>query len=220
VSGEARIPARWLIAPVLLIVVNAIALNAGSASVSRNGLYRPSVLVSAALSAVILGGYALLAARLAHVDLRAALALDPPAGVRRAARLVVLAVVVISLTGIALEPLLHGDREQGLTPTRMPHGGEWLTLAVALVLLGMLVPLCEELLFRGLGFAAVPRFAVPVTATAFAIAHGLPALLPAVFVAGLALGELRRRTGSLWPGVAAHATVNVLGILVALLTAG
>jgi membrane protease YdiL (CAAX protease family) len=80
--------------------------------------------------------------------------------------------------------------------------------------------LCEELLFRGLGFAAVQRFAVPVTATAFAIAHGLPALLPPVFVAGLALGELRRRTGSLWPGVAAHAAVNLLGILVALLTAG
>jgi uncharacterized protein len=127
---------------------------------------------------------------------------------------------VISVTGIALEPLLHGDRRQGLTPTRMPHGHEWLTLAIALVLLGLLVPLCEELLFRGLGFAAVHRFAVPVTATAFAIAHGLPALLPPVFVAGLALGELRRRTGSLWPGVAAHASVNLLGILAALLTTG
>jgi membrane protease YdiL (CAAX protease family) len=220
VKGEASVPARWLIPPVLLIVLNAIALNTGSSSVSRNGLYRPSVLVSAAISAAVLGGYALLAARLAHVDARTALALDPPAGVRRAARLVVLAVVVISLTGIALEPLLHGDRRQGLTPTRMPHGREWLTLAIALVLLGLLVPLCEELLFRGLGFAAVHRFAVPLTATAFAIAHGLPALLPPVFVAGLALGELRRRTGSLWPGVAAHATVNLLGIVVALLAAG
>jgi membrane protease YdiL (CAAX protease family) len=220
VNGAVRIPARWLIPPVLLIVANAIALNVGDTSAPRNGLYQPSVLVSGAVSAAALGGYALLAAWLSHVDVRAALALDPPAGVRQAARLVVAAVVVISLTGIALEPLLHGDRKQGLTPTRLPHGGEWLTLAVGLVLLGMLVPLCEELLFRGLGFAAVQRFAVPVTATAFAIAHGLPALLPPVFVAGLALGELRRRTGSLWPGVAAHATVNVLGILAALLMAG
>jgi membrane protease YdiL (CAAX protease family) len=220
VSGEERIPAWWLILPVLLIVLNAIALNASSSTVSRNGIYQASVLISAAVSAFLLGGYALLAARLAHVDTRAALALEPPASMRHAARLVVLAVVVISLTGIALEPLLHGDREQGLTPTRLPHGREWLAVAVALVLLGMLVPLAEELLFRGLGFAAVPRFAVPVTATAFAIAHGLPALLPPVFVAGLALGELRRRTGSLWPGVAAHVTVNVLGIVAALLTAG
>ncbi|MDX6547708.1 MAG: protease family protein [Gaiellales bacterium] len=219
-SREASIPPWWLILPVLLIVGNAIALNASSSTASRNGIYQASVLISGVVTAFLMGGYVLLAARLSHVDARAALALDPPANLRRAGGLVVLAIVVITLTGLALEPLLHGDRKQGLTPTRLPHGGEWLALAVALVLLGMLVPLAEELLFRGLGFAAVQRFAVPVTATAFAIAHGLPALLPPVFVAGLALGELRRRTGSLWPGVAAHATVNVLGILAALLAAG
>ena len=81
------------------------------------------------------------------------------------------------------------------------------------------MPLCEELLFRGLGFAAISRYAVPITATAFAIAHGLPELLPPVFVAGLVLGELRRRTGSLWPGVCAHAAVNLIGIVAAVLTA-
>ena len=48
--------------------------------------------------------------------------------------------------------------------------------------------------------AQCERFAVPVTATAFAIAHGLPELLPPVFVAGLVLGELRRRTGYVLQG--------------------
>jgi uncharacterized protein len=219
VSDGARVSGRWLIPPAALLLLNAIAVNTTTSDTTRNGVYRPAVVVTAVISAAILGGYALLAVRLSHADRRHALALRRPADLRRAAKLVAVAVVVIALAGIALEPFLHGDRSQGLTPTRTPQGAEWITLGAALVALGLFVPLCEELLFRGLGFAALHRYAVPVTATAFAIAHGLPELLPPVFVAGLMLGELRRRTGSLWPGVAAHASVNLIGILAAVLAA-
>jgi membrane protease YdiL (CAAX protease family) len=219
-TNHARIPARWLIPPAAVLALNAYLVNSNHTHAPRNGVYLASIVVSGLISALVMGGYALLAARLSGADPVAALALRAPAAPRRAAAQVAGAVAVIALTGIALEPLLHGDRAQGLTPTRSPHGREWLTLAAALLVLGLLVPLCEELLFRGLGFAAVNRFAVPITATAFALAHGLPALLPPVFVAGLVLGELRRRTSSLWPGVAAHATVNLLGIVAAVLTAG
>jgi membrane protease YdiL (CAAX protease family) len=219
VSDPARISARWLIPPALLLVLNAIAVNTAAADTTRNGVYRPAVVATAIVSAAILAGYALLAVRLSHADPRRALALVRPPQIGRAARLVAATVVVIAVVGIALEPFLHGDRSQGLTPDRTPQGGEWLTLAAALLALGLFVPLCEELLFRGLGFAAIGRYAVPATATAFAIAHGLPELLPPAFVAGLALGELRRRTGSLWPGVFAHAAVNLIGIVAALLSA-
>jgi uncharacterized protein len=218
-SDPARVPARWLIPPAVLLVLNAIAVNTAAADTTRNGVYRPAVVITGVISAAILGGYALLAVRLSHADRRLALALVRPTEIGRAARMVAAAVVVIAAVGLALEPFLHGDRSQGLTPNRTPHGVEWLTLAAALVALGLFVPLCEELLFRGLGFAAIERFAVPVTATAFAVAHGLPELLPPVFVAGLVLGELRRRTGSLWPGVAAHSAVNLIGIVAAVLAA-
>jgi membrane protease YdiL (CAAX protease family) len=127
-------------------------------------------------------------------------------------------VVVVSAVSLALDPFLHGDRDQGLTPTRSPHGNEWLLLALALLVLGLLVPLGEELLFRGLTFATLGRYAVPGSAILFALAHGLPELLIQVLIAGLLLGELRRRTDSLWPGVATHATINLLGILLALAT--
>jgi membrane protease YdiL (CAAX protease family) len=80
------------------------------------------------------------------------------------------------------------------------------------------VPLCEELMFRGLFYNALGRFAVPGSAAAFAIAHGIPQILVQVLVAGLLLAELRRRTGSLWPGAAAHAAVNLIGIAAALAT--
>jgi len=220
VRDRSRIRARWLILPGLFIALNAIAAGTTDRGSAVNGVYHPGVLVGDAIFAAALAGYTLVAARISHVNLRQALALEPPENVRRAARLVVAAVVVIAASSLALEPLLHGDREQGLTPTRAPHGGEWLTLAAALVVLGLFVPLCEELLFRGLGFAAIDRYPIPITATAFAIAHALPALLLPVFVAGLVLGELRRRTRSLWPGVAAHAAVNLIGIVAAVLLAG
>jgi membrane protease YdiL (CAAX protease family) len=214
-----RISPWWLLPPVLLFAGNAIALNTASAADTRNGVYRGSVVAQALLSAVVFGGYALLAARLSRVPLRSALALRRPADLRRSAVMVVAAVAAISAVSLALEPFLHGDRDQGLTPTRLPSGQEWLILGLALVVLGLLVPLGEELLFRGLGFATLGRFAVPGTAVGFALAHGLLALLVPVLVAGVALAELRRRSGSLWPGVATHSAINVLGILLALATA-
>jgi uncharacterized protein len=214
-----RISAWWLLPPGLLFAVNVIALNTASASSTRNGVYRGSVVLQALISAAVFGGYALLAARLSRVEVRSALALRRPADPRRAVVMVVAAVALISAVSLALEPFLHGDRDQGLTPTRLPHGQEWLILGLALAVLGLLVPLGEELLFRGLGFAALGRFAVPGTAVGFALAHGLAALLVPVLVAGVALAELRRRSGSLWPGVACHSAINLLGILLALATA-
>jgi membrane protease YdiL (CAAX protease family) len=181
-------------------------------------VYQPSVIAGALASAALFGGYALLAARASRVSVRQALALRRPRPGSRAWRLVPAGVIVISAVSLALEPFLHGDRDQGLTPDRAPHGTEWATLAAALVVLGLIVPLGEELLFRGLGFAALGRYAVPGSTIGFALAHGLLALIVPVLVAGLVLAELRRRTGSLWPGVATHATINLLGIVLALLT--
>jgi len=213
-----RIPRWWLGPPALLIVVIVISANTASASDTRNGVYDGSQVLAALATAAVLGCYALLAAALSRVPIAPALALRRPADGRRAVLLVVAAVVLITAVSLALEPFLHGDRDQGLTPTRGPHGHEWLVLAAALAVLGLLTPLCEELLFRGLGFACIDRYPVPITAAAFAAAHALPALLIPVLVAGFALGELRRRTHSLWPGVATHATINLLAIVVALLT--
>jgi len=58
----------------------------------------------------------------------------------------------------------------------------------------------------------------PALAALFAFAHALPELLPVVFLSGLALGALRRRTGSVIPGMAAHGLLNLTGILVAIAT--
>jgi membrane protease YdiL (CAAX protease family) len=209
----------WLVPPTLLIALNFVAILVAAPARTTNGVYQGSVVAGALASALVLGGYALFAARLGSDDARAALALRRPViSRRRAAAMVAMTVALVTVVSLALEPLLHGDRHQGLTPDRSPHGQEWAILALAVLVLGLVAPLGEELLFRGLYFGCLGRVAVPGSAAAFALAHGLPSLLIPVAVAGLALGELRRRSDSLWPGVAAHATVNLLGIAAALAT--
>jgi membrane protease YdiL (CAAX protease family) len=213
-----RISPYWLVPPGIVFVLNAIAINTVSSATPRNGVYQWSVVGTALFTALLFGGYALLAAWLSRWPVREMMAMRRPRPGSRPWLLAAGAVVLISGVSLALEPFLHGDRDQGLTPTRAPHGHEWVTVLAALAVLGLIVPLGEELMFRGLGFAAFGRYAVPGTAIAFTVAHGLISLIVPVLVAGLVLALLRSTTGSLWPGYATHASINLIGIVLALLT--
>lgn len=84
--------------------------------------------------------------------------------------------------------------------------------AVALV-----TPLTEEVFFRGFVFAGlIPRFGVVkatlVSALIFSVFHLSIGLLIPVFVTGLLLALLYRKTGSLWPCIFAHAGQNALAV--------
>ena len=96
-------------------------------------------------------------------------------------------------------------------------------LFVLFIVIG--APIVEELAFRGLLFSALcktgvqPILSVVISAAAFAIFHFEPQRLAILFLVGLVLGELRRRSGSLVPGIVAHA-VNNSPALVLLLGSG
>jgi uncharacterized protein len=104
-------------------------------------------------------------------------------------------------------------------------------LAVGLLVFsaGIVAPVLEEMIFRGLLQTSVcnmlgwtRRWGIVIgCAVLFAGIHlsavSWPAL-PALFVLGLILGWLYERTGSLWPGIVAHAGYNLLSV--ALLLAG
>jgi membrane protease YdiL (CAAX protease family) len=51
---------------------------------------------------------------------------------------------------------------------------------------------------------------VLVSALVFAVAHGISIVLPAAFVLGVVNAVMLRRSGSVWPGVIAHAVNNAL----------
>lgn len=96
---------------------------------------------------------------------------------------------------------------------------EWLpSPVIRLAWGGVLVPLAEELFFRGrLADALVSRVGVRVAAVAtsvlFALAHGIPILMPAHALFGAILFGLRRRTRGLTAPIAAHALNNAVGLL-------
>jgi uncharacterized protein len=81
------------------------------------------------------------------------------------------------------------------------------------VLIGILTPIGEEFLFRGVVTNALLRYG-PVTgvlggALIFALLHGINVIFPAALVAGLVGGEVFRRSGSIWPPVIVHVVFNL-----------
>jgi membrane protease YdiL (CAAX protease family) len=96
----------------------------------------------------------------------------------------------------------------------------WRQILTTVLALVVIVPICEELLFRGLllrglnhTYGAAP--ALLVSSILFGLSHfRLPtAILPAT-VAGLFLGVIALRRGSIWPSIALHAAVNALPVMI------
>jgi hypothetical protein len=78
------------------------------------------------------------------------------------------------------------------------------------VTVGLLVPIAEELVFRGAVLRELLRLcsrhwtAILLSALIFALIHGNPAQMPHAFVMGLLLGWMYWRTDSILPGVVFH----------------
>jgi uncharacterized protein len=93
-------------------------------------------------------------------------------------------------------------------------------LALSLLLLAVLAPLVEELVFRGLLYGWLAgrwgkNVGWIVSSLAFAAAHAEPAHIILVFPLGLLFGWLRQRTDSLLPSLVAHVANNSLALVAA-----
>ncbi|WP_200884970.1 CPBP family intramembrane glutamic endopeptidase [Croceibacterium mercuriale] len=86
-------------------------------------------------------------------------------------------------------------------------------LVTATILLGILTPVGEEFLFRGVVTNGLLRFGALVGvvggAVIFALMHGINIVLPVALLLGLVAGDLFRRTRSVWPGTMAHIVYNL-----------
>ncbi len=84
------------------------------------------------------------------------------------------------------------------------------------LVVGLLAPLAEELVFRGailkalLGWFRNHWYAITLSALLFAIVHGNPAQMPHAFLVGLLLGWMYYRTDSIVPSVAFHWVNNTI----------
>jgi membrane protease YdiL (CAAX protease family) len=180
----------------------------------RELLYSYGTAVAAIVQYGLMLGITLLIAR--GTDVRATLGLRRPRSLRRAAWQIPLALVAIWIAGAALAPLLPAGEEQGFVPDRWEpeHAGALAANALVVVLVG---PFVEELVYRGLGYSALRAHlgtaaAIVLSALAFAGAHGLVVGLPILLVFGIAVALLRYATGSVYPGIGVHALFNAAAL--------
>ncbi len=137
--------------------------------------------------------------------------------------------VAIALAGSALLVALFDVARQLTTGTIIPAA--WTTLAesaplpVLVLAFVIAAPIFEELFFRGFLHTSLreTRLGVPgtiaVTSILFTLAHGPEDLVSLLdpLASAIFLAVLRERTGSIIPGIAAHALGNAQAIVFALL---
>jgi membrane protease YdiL (CAAX protease family) len=178
-------------------------------------LFDPYITGALAIADLTLAGATLYAARNTG-NVRASLGLVRPASWPRAIGLAFAALVLTYVAAAVLEPVLHGAKSQGLTPSKLPsttHAHIGIVLgAFAFVIVA---PVAEELFFRGGLFAAyrvrLGPIAMPlVSGLVFGALHLEPRALPVLALLGVLLGAIYERTGSIYPGMLLHATNNGL----------
>lgn len=97
------------------------------------------------------------------------------------------------------------------------------TTYATLIVSVLVAPICEEVFFRGFVLPGFLRgmpvaMAIILSSLIFAVAHADIGSFVVLFVIGIALGFLRWRTGSIWPGIILHTINNGLGALLIFLT--
>jgi membrane protease YdiL (CAAX protease family) len=130
-----------------------------------------------------------------------------------------LAMPLMAVTGAGVQRILGRSLESPQLQFLAPDGFSW-TIVVGMILIGgLLAPLAEEILFRGLLYGWLRRFmglipAALLSAAVFGLVHGMLPVMAAAFVVGLMLAYVYERTGSLWASAIVHATQNCLAMTI------
>lgn len=87
------------------------------------------------------------------------------------------------------------------------------------LVIGLLAPLAEEIVFRGAILRALLDkmnghwWPIIITAALFALVHGNPVQMPHAFLVGILLGWMCYRTGSIIPGIIFHWVNNTVAYI-------
>jgi membrane protease YdiL (CAAX protease family) len=222
-AAEPRRPvgriAAWLTFALLFSALNYAARFAGGEE-PKDVAYRYSTSVAAVIQYGLILGILLLIAR--GLPKRHAFGLWRPASWPRALGYSLLALLTIWIVAAILSPFLDATDEQGLVPDKWEprRAGAFV---VFFVVVAVLAPVVEELTFRGLGFSLFWSYgrwpAIVVTGILFGMAHGLVVALPVLAVFGIAVGWVRDRTRSVYPGMILHGAFNGVALLASVLIA-
>jgi membrane protease YdiL (CAAX protease family) len=206
--------AAWLTLVGVYIAL-AYASRAAEGPPSKDTLYRYSTAVGGLVWYAISLVLVLLITR--GPRRRELLALRRPRSLGRAVGLSLFVIVIVYAATAAVEPFLHGGEEQGLTPDSWEpsRAGQY---AANFVVIAVVAPIVEELVFRGAGFSLLAPYgqgtAIVGVGILFGLVHGLLAGLVVLVVFGIALAWLRARTDSVYPGMVVHGLFNAIALVV------
>ena len=149
----------------------------------------------------------------------AAIGLRPPASIF--SLLVIPFVLLGSLSFTALyEMAVNWLAIDWLMPESLPVElfGEGVIRVLIVASVALLIPVVEEMFFRGFLFVGLAaRYGAPtglvVSAAVFAIAHADVRTMIPIFVAGLLFGWAYHETKTLWVPIAAHACQNLAALM-------
>lgn len=140
-----------------------------------------------------------------------------PGWYRRAALLALLAFPLTIAVNFFVQQLTGSTSANPQFDVVAPIGFSWFALFGMLMTVGVLVPIVEEVLFRGILYRWLSeRWGVPVAAVAsalcFSVLHGIPWLIPAIAVLGILLAIIYENSGSVWPAALAHGIYNSISV--------
>ncbi len=207
--------AIWVALVALLTFAQVYGRYVADSELVDDPLYSASFAAASLAQWILLGAIALALA----AGARQLLALRAPRRVGRSALVAVGTFLLVLAAGGALSALgLNPSSEQGLVPDEWPPPDQ-LVFAANVLLVVLVGPFVEELLFRGLGFTLLRPFgravAVVGSAAVFAAVHGLLEGFALIFLLGLGLAVIREVSGSILPGYALHATFNAIAVAAA-----
>jgi membrane protease YdiL (CAAX protease family) len=217
-------PTRWGLfgGAALVVLVAVLVLSRATERALVDGVEtdEANLLVNAALSQALVGGFLAGLAWYAQIP-PAALGIDDPRGAVLPGIALGIGLYGANEAGVWLAAQIGVESDESLRALLAPEtpGGWALLLFVVLPL----VALVEELLFRGaligalsVGFPVSPWLLAVLSSVAFGLGHGLqgPGGILVTGVLGFALASAFVLTGSLWVVVIAHYLVNALEFLV------
>jgi membrane protease YdiL (CAAX protease family) len=181
--------------------------------------YRWSTSIAGLIQYGIVFGLVMLLTR--GLERRQFLGLRRPTSWWRAAGISVLVVIAVIVVGVAVSPFGNPEEEQGLIPPEWDSNriAQFAAYAVIVTVVG---PVVEELMFRGVGYGLLEPFgrtqAILVVGLSFALIHGLIAGFLVIATFGIGITYLRSRTKSIYPCIVLHGCYNGLGLALGVAT--
>ncbi len=134
-------------------------------------------------------------------------------GLALAGVVVYLLITLVTQYGLQFVPGFNGSETQNLGISTRLYGSE---LLMAYVVLVILTPIFEELLFRGMLYAELRKsrmnqwVVAVVVSVLFGAAHGQWNVGMDVFCLSMVACYLREMTGTIWPGIVLHILKNAV----------